>query len=507
MTHGERKVRSLNRWNWLRRGTWVSGRMNWRAFFHVLVFASLLGAHVYTALGVHATVSRPTDADEYAYMRAALSVFHGSGSYWLSPPPPPPNAMRIWPYSSLERRPLYPLWLSMLMHLDPAFTDFLEYLAEESWDSAGVELRLSRLRPDNLALYIEVLLGAIAIGLAWLAGRLVSGRLMVAHLSGLVALVVDDYAYYNTYLLTDNLVIPLFAGVNVCLAYLVRGSSRTKGRIAAVAVGCGVLLGALMLTRPPYEYLLLALPLAAVAWIYRDWSRRREIAVATTYILICASLVVMPWIVRNYATRGFVGFTEGYGPLVLSQRINYNDMTWTQWTAAFLYYSSVEGYELADKVFGPEVAPLHHSHPDHFHKRGSWGRELLAGVAPKDQLGFVLARVWSDLPKHLAVSVPLAWRGINKYRPSTYLFGIRPIWGVIFALGIFCSLAWGTRRNRTVLLALMFCPVVIFAIHVLVSFNVPRYNIGLVTPFAVGVALPIAWAIDGAWNRLRRWVP
>ncbi len=83
-------MRSLNRWNWLRRGTWVSGRMNWRAFFHVLVFASLLGAHVYTALGVHATVLRPTDADEYDYMRAALSVFHGSGSYWLSPPPRTP---------------------------------------------------------------------------------------------------------------------------------------------------------------------------------------------------------------------------------------------------------------------------------------------------------------------------------------------------------------------------------------------------------------------------------
>ncbi len=81
-------MRSLSCWNWLRRGTWVSGRMNWQAFFHVLVFASLLGTHVYTALGVHATVFTATDADEYAYMRAALSVFHGSGSYWLSPPPP-----------------------------------------------------------------------------------------------------------------------------------------------------------------------------------------------------------------------------------------------------------------------------------------------------------------------------------------------------------------------------------------------------------------------------------
>ena len=66
------------------------------------------------------------------------------------------------------------------------------------------------------------------------------------------------------------------------------------------------------------------------------------------------------------------------------------------------------------------------------------------------------------------------------------------------------SFVRGTTEHRSVLAALTFCPAVVLAINALVSVSVSRYNIGLVTPLSVGVALTIAWAIDGVWNRLRR---
>ena len=466
--------------------------MNWKTLFHVLVFASLLSGHVYTAVGVHHTHLPPKDSDEYYYIDAAVSIFQGS--YFSSPQP-------------VEIVPLYPFWLSTLMHISPAFANFLECL-DENQQAIGPENE-AICRSSDLGLYAQTLLGAVGIGLAWLAGWLATGRFTMAHLSAFVALVVDDYAFYNTEFHNENLVIPLFAGVNVCLAWLVLRKER-KWRTVAVAVGCGVMLGGLILTRPPYEYLLTILPCMALVYLFQGRSRRREIAVAATCIVIAAMLVVTPWIVRNYMVRGFVGLTETYAPAILSQRINYNAMTREQWTAAWLVWSFGRGRILATELFGSEtVAPLIYFHSESFERQRT-GPELLAGVAPKDQLGVLAAHVWSDLPKHLVVSVPLAWRGMNKFRPSAWVpkvYGIIPIWGIILLVGIFVSLVRGTRRNRIVLLALTFCPIVILAIHALVSVNIPRYNIGLVTPLSVAAALPIAWVIDGAWSRLRRWIP
>ena len=475
-----------------RRGFRVSRRMNWKTLFHILVFASLLSGHVYTAVSVHYTGLPAEDySSQYYYINDAVSIFHGS---YFAPTQP------------VEIAPLYPLWLSTLMHMSPAFANFLE-CADENRQATGLEKEAICRSSDNLALYAQAVLGAVGIGLAWLAGWLASGRFMIAHLSAFVALVVDDYAFYNTQFRTESLVIPLFAGVNVCLAWLALRRER-KWRTVAVAVGCGVMLGGLILTRPPYEYLLTILPCTALAhMMFQERSRRREIAVAAACILICASLVVTPWIVRNYMDRGFVGFTETYAPEILVQRINFNAMTREQWTAAWLVWSFSRGRILATELFGSEtVAPLIYFHPEFFEKQRT-GPELLTGVALKDQLGVLAAHVWSDLPKHMVVSAPLAWRGMNKFRPSAWLCGITPIWGMILLVAIFVSLARGTRQNRTVLLALTFCPIVILAIHALVSVNTPRYNIGLVTPLSVAAALPIAWVIDGAWNRLRRWIP
>ncbi len=65
----------------------------------------------------------------------------------------------------------------------------------------------------------------------------------------------------------------------------------------------------------------------------------------------------------------------------------------------------------------------------------------------------------------------------------------------------------GSPRNRGALAALAFCPAVVLAINALVSASLPRYGFGLLMSLSVGVALPIAWAIDGVWSGLRRLTP
>ena len=470
--------------------------MRWRACFHVLVFVSLLGVYAHEA-----AETGPTDnVDARWYIGYALSIFHES---------------RL-PQGRVEIVPLHPLWLAMWMHVDPGIHDYLQCLHGNLpyWSEGKKyypERRLDVCRPlDNAGFYVLVLLGAVGIGLVWLAGWLVSGRLMVAHLSGFFALYAQGWIPYSNSNIPESLAIPLFAGVNVCLAWLVcacigEGSGRTKLRTAAVAVTCGLLLGALALTRPPYEFLLAALPFAAAAWMLSDRPRRREITAATAWILVGASLATAPWLVRNYTEKGFVGFTQGYGPGILVERLVFNDMTWRQWAAAFPLWSGRGGHGLGTKLFEPEtVAFLQYSnsHPGSYvHRARSDLNDMSANVAVEDQLGFALGQVWADLPKHLAVSVPLAWRGMKQWRESRVPYG-----SVLWLLVIF-SFARGTHRNRSVLAALAFCPFVVLAINALVSTSLPRYSFGLLAPLSVGVALPVAWVVEGGWNRMRGWIP
>ena len=465
------------------------GSVNWRGFFHVLVFLSLIGlqAHHMSEQGPRA------GTDARWYIGYALSILHESRL--------PPGRVEIVP--------LYPLWLAMWMHVDPDYRDYLQCLHENApyWREGkkfwpGDASNCRPLRLANVGFYVQVFLGAVGTGLVWLAGWLASGRPMVAHLGAFFAVYAGSWLILGNQYRSEELVIPLLAGINVCLAWLVLSGVRRRGwirvRTAAVAITCGLLLGALALVRPPYEFLLAALPFAAAVWMLRDRPRRREIATVTAWILVSASLVLAPWIVRNHTAKGFVGLTEGYGSHILYERLAFNAMTWRQWMAAFPAWSGGGGLRLAREWFGPDtVAVFHPLHQEYYAWRGVEERtRMRAIVASDDQLGLVLGRMWSDLPKHLAVSLPLAWRGMMQ---SPQIWYGNALW-----LLVIFSFVQGSGRNRSVLAALAFCPFFVLAVNALVSTSLPRYSVGLLMPLSVGVALPVAWIVEGAWSRMRR---
>ena len=465
--------------------------------FHVLVLVSLLGVQFHSGI-VPSSHMAALGSDEPYYVQYALGVFHGFpfASFW-----------------DAVTAPLYPVWLAALMHIDPAFHDFLECaFANKRLPATQAEAICRPL--GNIGYHAQAALGAIGMALVWTAGWIASGRLSVAHLSALIALAAGQYAEYTTSFITEALVIPLFAGVNVCLAWLLAGGG-TSRRNAIVATGCGITLGALILTRPPYEYLLPALLLAVGALIFRDRHRRRAHAVALACILGFASLSVAPWLAHNYRTNGFVGLTSGYGSHILAGRLGYNEMSGRQWTAAFLYWTHGSDWKLLTRWFGQETLRYFDGSDRRFQMmaRETSAEFADSGVPKEDRLALLMAQVRDNLPKHLAVSVPLAWKGMQPFNRAGEQAVLRPPvipdpwFSIACWLLLIFSFMRGSPRNRGALAGLAFCPVVILAINALVSLSHFRYNIGLVTPLSVGAALPIVWFIDSAWNRLRRWIP
>lgn len=467
--------------------------MKRRTFLHALAVTALLGAYLHSAFVLH----YPRPSPDGSWWVAKALVLHESGAL-----------------PALDgARPLYFWWLNLLMRVDPDFAGYLRCLEEAllrwpGWDPRWIEhfngmpegkkTLVAACRPlANAGIYAQALLGAIGVGLVGLAGWLASRRALVAYLSVLAALLLDGYVEASFGYLPDNLVVPLLTGFNVCLAWLALGR-RPAAALACAALACGLLLGLLVLTRPPYEILLAVLPAAAAVLALRDRARRRAIAVAATGVLLGAVLVVTPWAVRDDA-RG-----SAYAYTVFATRLAYNDMTWRQWLAAFPFWTSFKPVDddAATRWFGARAtAPLDRRHPDYFGRRWEETTQTWKAHIERGPL-FLSGRILAELPKHLAVSAPLAWRGMSHFLSGPYRIG--PYAAAVWLFLLF-AFARGAPRNRRVLAALTFCPAVVLAVNALVSANIPRYNLGLLLPLSVASALCCAWTIDGAGTRLRRW--
>ena len=467
--------------------------MKRRTLLHALAVTALLGAYVHSAFVLH----HPRPSPDGSWFVARALVLHESGAM-----PPLDGA-----------RPLYLAWLNLLMRVDPDFAGYLRCLQETVplwpvWDSRWTE-RFGGVREGkttlaaacgsrtNVGIYAQALLGAVGAGLVGLAGWLASRRALVAYLSVLAALLLDGYVHYSFGYMTENLAVPLFTGVNVCLAWLALGR-RAGARRAGTALACGLLLGLLVLTRPPYEILLVVLPAAAAVLVLRNPARRRAISAAAVAVLLGAALVVTPW-----AVRGGAADSTTYASMSLVYRLAFNAMTWRQWLAAFPFWTweAEPVDDAATRWLGARAAgPLDPRHPDHLGHR--WDETVRTWKAHRERGPlFLSGRILAELPKHLAVSAPLAWRGMSQFKS-----GIGPYAAGAWLLLLF-AFARGAPRNRRVLAALTFCPAVVLAVNALVSPNTPRYNPGLLLPLSVASALCCAWAIDGARSRLRRGRP
>ena len=457
-----------------------------RRLVHGLVFVALIG------LQVHNHYDRgPTDGfDAHWFIGLALD-YRDEGLLGVDP---------------VRYPPLYPLWLSALMGLDPGYEAYLRCLHENlnHWRVEGGNLvrsgggdLASCLRMPHLGFAVQAALGALAIALVWFAGHLLSGRPAVAHLAALIALSVpNNWLLWGTRHIPENLVAPLFAGFNLCLAWLVwRGRTKGPAQRAAVAILGGLLLGALALTRPPYEYLLVALPAAAAIWMFRERARRREVLLALGGLLFGASLLFAPWAAHRAARSGSDTVAATYGSEILALRLGFNEMSGRQWLASLPRWAGRYGYEIAVALFGEEtVAPLDWGHPEYL---GDRARNFFEGVPPEERFGVLARRKLGELPKHLAVSVPLAWRGMRQLQRR---FPLGNLWWIFVGL----CLLYGTERNRTVLAALSFCPFVILAINALVSESLPRYSLGLLLPVSAGSAWAFVRFADRLWTGVRR---
>lgn len=454
-----------------------------RIALFALTVALVVGAGVPAAF-----TDRPPEADELFYLAFARNI----ATHGVFGPPAAPGAR---PAPGADVAPLYPALLAVALVLDGDFAGATNCVLDEPAPARKCASGFAGPRLAQLAFH-GLCAGLAALWLLSLTGR--PGLVLLAMACFVLS---GTSAEFASRFLTESLYFPL------SLLFLLAFARLAAGGRPRWAVASGALLGLLALTRPTFLYLALML-VPLVPWVVRQAATgvRSRLLLATLFAA-GTGLVVAGWMVRNVVVLDHAGLTQSYGSRALSTRLAYNAMRSDEYLAGWVYWLPDFGDKLAVELFGADrVRRLDLGHPDGFYDQGrrQVRAELAAATgvdletrdryAQDPSLGWLVReKIIGDFPRHVAVTLLLAWRGafVAKY------------FGLLGLLAIGVVLLRRSSPERGVLVACLGPAVLLLFFNAFVSLNIPRYNLLLVLPMSVAMAIVVADALRRARCRRR----
>jgi len=377
--------------------------------------------------------------------------------------------------------PGYPAFLSLFAVADPVLNATLRCLVDPS-AACGLD-GLTRL------FAVQGCLAALSTFFVFLAAGRLTGDRRAAWLALVLVLATKMNAGYASQVLTEALAF-FFLFLFAWLLSLVATADRPTWPAAALA---GLALAATVLVRPSYG--LLVYFMAAALFLWALWPRRlgpvRAAGLAGAFTG-GAFVMLAPWVARNAVVAGIAAITAGTNESVLIERLAYNAMTWREWAVSFVYWMPDFGDDLAKALF-PRDAYIRLSwyDPGSFYSmgRGDHARTLReAAWASGDAFGYLVRNhLLDDLPKHVMVTLALAWRGMWA---GKYL-------GVAGAVLLPVCVWVLARRGRAASLLLWSLPsVFMLGLYAFATVNVVRYNDPLIALYALSVAVVLVYLAD-----------
>lgn len=413
------------------------------------------------------------ELDALRYVDYALNI-HDHGVFGVS------NASRDQtPLPGNANSPLYPNLLALAMRIDSQFASTLRCVIAPD-DAIQIPCPSSYRAIIVLQDLIVIAILVSVWGVAWL----LFNRSAIAWGSAALTLASTKLMFFANHLLTEILVLFFFAILMYVIVALVQTGRHRWWFAAALA------LGFLTLTRP--EYLYLGYFLIGAALITSVVRKRPGNAVSIAIVVFTFYGVVGPWMARNHHHFGSYAVTGGYSDIIIAYRAAYNRMSWSEWSAAFIYWLPAHGEHLAKELLSPaSFAKLGTDEKSYLYVDGRdiFNNGLAAVNGEREQLTthLIKTEVLAHPFRHLRSSIPLAWRGILA---GKYL----AVAGVpCFALLLGAALL---RRDWTVIVLLL-PAIIMVTLYAAVSVSIPRYNVYLIYYYS----LAVAWSIASLFRR------
>jgi 4-amino-4-deoxy-L-arabinose transferase-like glycosyltransferase len=257
----------------------------------------------------------------------------------------------------------------------------------------------------------------------------------------------------------------------------------------------GLLLAGLVLTKAAFLYAIV--PVLVLCLAGAGLRRHRRWLAPALLVTIGFALPTAAWVVRNGEALDTWAVTEGRSGPILLTRERLNDMTAREYLIAFVYWTRGFGDNLAEDIFGPDsYRRLSVDTPDGFYGEAlaDYPRRVDAYAA---EHGTTLAQarrlvdaeikgdIVADLPRHLAVTLPVFYRGL---------------WVDEFIVWTLPSLLWigwlSLRRRACLALVWLYPAAFSLLFHALFTLNLPRFHIPATASLAIAGALAVGEIVD-----------
>src|SRR5499426_621494 len=456
------------------------------------------GATIVFAVGVAAVVAlaiaarpakRMVDFDQSFYLTVAYDldrhgvfcngVFDSADSTVTAPPP------------GMFFAPLYPALIFAAMQADPRFARAVACTVEADHKKRDLDTCEIYPRPMHVIHVLFLTLGILAIALA---GEAIFASRRVFYLGGILATAaVAMEADLFSYIMTGSVWLSLYS-LTLCALVFALKTWRARWFIAA-----GGLLGLLCLTRP--SFLLLAPVLLCLVAVYARWISLKAWTRNATAFAVAFAIVIAPWLGRNQVSVGKLRFTEEYGSATLVERFAFNAMTAREFFLAFPYCVPAIGPPIVERLAGADaMRRFEWNEPGSFFEIGRARRmELVSAHGRLDPI--ILELVGDEMRRnglsHLASTVPLAWCGL----------WVAGVWSLAMLPLFVCACVAAVRRRNALFLAYALPALILVGVHAAIANHYPRYNLGLIGPFAVGAAAVIAGPLRAARPQSRSSAP
>jgi 4-amino-4-deoxy-L-arabinose transferase-like glycosyltransferase len=376
--------------------------------------------------------------------------------------------------------PVYPMLVLAAMKIDGRFAAAVKCIVEaerEHRDEADCEAYAFPIRLMNAWLLVIGLL-AVACAAELIVQR--KSAFLIAGLSALAGLAAEIDIF--SYVMTESAIFAIYSlfALQVLLAW-----KRDQTRYYIFAGG---LLGLLCLTKPSFALLFPVIAGLSLLYGYRlSKDRRLHTGKGVLAFSLAFAVAVALWAGRNAMSVGKFGLTEEYGAAALIERFAFDEMTMREFWQAFPYCTPGVGDLAFDQVYGTDSMHrfVYHTPGSFFHvgrdRRDTLVRQykrldpLIADIV-RDEMH---ARWW----RYLLVSIPLAWCGMW----AGWLASI------ILLPAFLMAFVRAYRTGQPLFLMYAAPALTMLGLHAAVGNHYIRYNLILIGPYAVGMALIVVW--------------
>ncbi|WP_417781856.1 hypothetical protein [Terasakiella pusilla] len=339
----------------------------------------------------------------------------------------------------------------------------------------------------------QMLMLAVGIYLIFLGLYFLTGQYGLSLFAMILVLGFGKLNVYGTWLITEAMVFTFFFAFMAAYCYILTRDAKIWHYMLM-----GVAIAGAALTRPSYMYLIYALvPFLPFYMVAVRKLRPRDAIKNTAAFILSICIIIGPWILRNYYYYDFASVSVGYGSYILSERVAYNEMTWTEWAVSFIYWLPDFGDKLASALFSEEFYQrLNFESPTGFYLIGNteFRNEIYSLASTEAERRAILLNdyIFQDLFKHIMVTFTMVCRGMwtGKY------FGLV---GFVFLVPGILILRHRVRFATLCAFAVPFY--FMLGLNAFVSVSIPRYNMPMQMFYALFIAAVFYYAVSKKWRQ------